>query len=84
MVCIVIPAFFRRLFPEQTIRAASYSLVDQAITSLMTFGVHVYVARLLGPEPFGYFVLAFTSILFLQMFHSSLVLEPTLVFAGKH
>lgn len=64
---------------------ALWAVVDQALTALTNFGVHLLLIRWLLPEEYGAFLAAYSVLLLAMGFHSALIVEPMLVFgAGKY
>ena len=55
---------------------SALSLVDQGLTSGAGFIVNIYLARVLAPNVYGAFAVAFTGLLFVSGFHNVLLLEP--------
>lgn len=55
---------------------STYSLVDQALTSLTGFCVSFLLARWMAPEVYGAYAIAFAGYLFVCGFHNVIVLEP--------
>ncbi len=61
-------------------KKSALSLVDQGLTSAAGFGVNIVLARLVAPEIYGAFAVAFAGFLFISGFHNVLLLEPLSVF----
>lgn len=68
--------------PRRLLRRASWSLGDQALSSLTNLAVSVVVARSVGAEAFGAFGLAFSTYLLLIGFTRAVTAEPLLVRAS--
>lgn len=60
------------------IRSAA-SLIDQAFTSGVGLVASIVLARWMSPADYGAFAVAFAAYLFLTVFHTALLLEPTSV-----
>ena len=57
-------------------RSTSWTLLDQALVSGANFGMGVMLARYLGIEAFGAYVIAQTYLLYANTFQSALVVSP--------
>ena len=68
------------LFTATNLRAwgkkSALSLIDQGFTSGASFGVNIFLARLMPAEEYGAFAVAFAAFLFFSGFHNVLLLEP--------
>lgn len=63
-------------------RNAVYALLDQAAVSITGFLTGVFIARILGVEAFGAYVLANGTYLFINAFQQALILSPVSVYAS--
>jgi O-antigen/teichoic acid export membrane protein len=62
------------------VRKGFGALADQGLISGTSFAVSVLLARLVGPEEYGAYVLGLSVLLFAASFHNALVIEPLSVF----
>jgi O-antigen/teichoic acid export membrane protein len=69
-----------RAFRAKTVR---WALVDQGISSAVSFLTGVLVARLLGPESFGVFALLFMAVLFFNSVQYAIVISPMMSIAPQ-
>jgi len=73
-----------RAGPPRDSREKSYTaLVDQGIVSGTNFLTGLVLARFLGAEGYGQFVLAFGLLLFLVSIHMALVISPMMVLGAR-
>lgn len=64
---------------------AFWSILDQAFFSGTSFLQNILLARWLMPEQYGAYVLAFSFLLILSIFHNSIITEPMIVYgSGKY
>lgn len=66
----------RQRLPAGLVRAASWSVFDQAIVSGTNFVVMVMAARVLGPAQFGIFAILITVLTFMEATQRSLITTP--------
>ncbi|MDQ3894245.1 MAG: hypothetical protein M3292_06215 [Actinomycetota bacterium] len=64
------------------VRGNVWGLLDQAVLSASTFATTILLARVLGPSPFGEFVLAYTALLVLNAVQTALITQPHNVLAA--
>src|SRR5207247_11135829 len=57
-----------------------WAVTDQGLFAVSNFALNVLLARWLAPQDYGAFAVAFAVFLLLGTFHSSLLIEPMLVF----
>jgi O-antigen/teichoic acid export membrane protein len=69
-----------RIFRAKTAR---WALIDQGISSGVSFLTGVLVARLLGPESFGVFALLFMAVLFFNSLQYATVISPMMSIAPQ-
>ncbi len=55
---------------------AGFSVLDQGLTSVASFGLNVLLARTLPAVDYGGFALSFTIFLVISSFHNALIIEP--------
>ena len=68
----------------QWMRRGAWAIADQVTFAASNFLLNIALARLISPASYGTFTLAYTIFLLLATFHTSLIVEPMLVFgAGK-
>ena len=60
---------------EWTLKAG-FSVLDQGLTSIASFGLNVLLARILPAADYGGFALSFTIFLVISSFHNALLIEP--------
>jgi O-antigen/teichoic acid export membrane protein/SAM-dependent methyltransferase len=60
-----------------------WAVADQACFAGANFGANVCLARWLEPREYGAFAVGFAGFLLLSIFHTTLVVEPMLVFGGS-
>lgn len=70
---------FGRMFGSR----ASWTLADQAVVSLGTFGGNIVLARYLPPAEYGVYAVIFGGLLVLQIVNSTLVSYPLTIQAAK-
>lgn len=61
---------------------SSWALLDQGLFAASNFALNIILARWLGADSYGAFAIAFTVFLFVGVVHSSLMIEPMLVFGS--
>jgi O-antigen/teichoic acid export membrane protein len=59
-----------------------WAILDQGLFALSNFILNVILARWLGAESYGSFAIAFTIFLLVGVVHTSLIIEPMLVFGS--
>lgn len=64
-------------------RNAAFALLDQAVVSVTGFLTGVFIARILGVEAFGAYVLANGTYLFINAIQQSLILSPVSVYGSR-
>jgi O-antigen/teichoic acid export membrane protein len=68
----------------QWMRRGAWAIADQVTFAASNFLLNIALARLISPASYGTFTLAYTIFLLLATVHTSLIVEPMLVFgAGK-
>jgi O-antigen/teichoic acid export membrane protein len=68
----------------QWVRRGAWAIADQITFAASNFLLNIALARLISPASYGTFTLAYTIFLLLATVHTSLIVEPMLVFgAGK-
>ena len=77
-------AFVNTWSTLETFRSARWALVDQIIVSGSNFLSNILLARILGIEEFGRYVLAWTIVLFVQGLQFSTVSSSMLSIGPKH
>lgn len=76
------PSLLLRQVRRGLLQGSAWGLADQALTSAMTFGTMVYLARGLGPSEFGVVSLAYLALLLANSLQTALVTQPHNILAS--
>ena len=80
----LVDAFARARSALESFRWAKFAIADQIVVSGSNFLSNVLLARILGIEEFGRYVLAWTVVLFVQGLQFSAVSSTMLSIGPKH
>ena len=72
--------FYEKYFKEKVF---SVLILDQSIVSFSNFLLNISLARILGLESYGFFILVWSSIQFVITIQTSLIISPSQSFFPK-